>query len=204
MDITAVLLVIIIVILLYMLFCVKMNKRVQKAENISQQIEKSVEETTNIEEKCTKNTSKTNSSHIRKTSKMKWHNRMLDISMIPKTVELDRTTLLPKSIKRQYEYGRRFNAFVSRDEDFYYHRSTCHNIKTKPHDVIHRYIALQEKFPCPECTPNALIDDWYIEFLKVNFDVDISSDDNSYKNFNLKLWLSNTALPEHEYRELLK
>ena len=118
--------------------------------------------------------------------------------MIPKSVELDRNTLLPQSIKRKYAYGRRFNAFVAYGDDFFYHRSTCSKIQSNQHQPVHRYIALQKMLPCPDCKPNDLIDEWYIEFLKVNFGVDIN-----YNEFSSQLDLPMTSLPEHEKLKII-
>ena len=196
MDLTPILLAVIIFILLYIVFSI--NHSEKKADNNSDMADVNLEQITAAENNTGKKTSdtspKTNSSSkktsTRKTSKMKWRNKMLDISMIPKGIELDRNTLLPQSIKREYGYGRRFNTFEVSQDVFFYHRSTCRDIKGIKHQVIHRYIALQRKLPCPECTPNAQIDDWYMEFLRVNFGADAN-----YNEFASQFGLFSGSLP---------
>ena len=208
MVIIAILLLIIIFLLLYLVFHMKTDKTSKSTKNVVSHPEtppskESVPDTPrkNPSGNTTKTASSSNSrkkSTERKTLKMKWRNRMLDISMIPKSVELDRNTLLPQSIKRKYAYGRRFNAFVAYGDDFFYHRSTCSKIQSNRHQPVHRYVALQKMLPCPDCKPNDLIDEWYIEFLKVNFGVDIN-----YNEFSSQLDLPMTSLPEHEKLKII-
>lgn len=134
----------------------------------------------------------------RKTQKMRWRDKMLDISMIPKTVELDRDTLLPKSINREYGYGRRFNSFVDTADYSQYHRSTCTKLKSSNKQLVHKYIAICKASPCPDCTPNGDIDDWYIDFLNKNF-----KKFTSYADFQEWAKLPNVSLPETERYEQL-
>ena len=77
---------------------------------------KDIKKTSTTEPKEEKTYKKSN--QYRKTQKMKWRDKMLDISMIPKTVELDKETLLPVSIKREYGFGRRFNSFIIADDNY--------------------------------------------------------------------------------------
>lgn len=116
-----------------------------------------------------KETKKTRKTNYRTTQKMKWRDKMLDISMIPKTVELERDTLLPRNINREYGYGRRFNAFVDENDLSLYHKSSCPRLKATKKTLVHRYLALCKITPCPQCEPISYIDEWYIDFLKTNF-----------------------------------
>ena len=199
MELTPILLTVIILILIYIVF--SMQHRKKKTDITTNTVEAHSEPVSTVShtepekhsDTSTKTASSSKKTATRKTSKMKWRNKMLDISMIPTSIELDRNTLLPQSIKREYGYGRRFNTFETSQNDFFYHRSTCKNIKGMKHNVIHRYIALQKELPCPNCQPNAQIDDWYMEFLRVNFGVDIN-----YNEFTSQFGLSATALPENK------
>lgn len=198
MEVILVLLIIIVLTLFYIVFLINKNKNSNKTEDAAcnsatQQTSESVSNSTSKKSSSPpqiKHHRKKTSS--RKTSKMKWHNKMLDISMIPKNVELDKDTLLPQAIKREYGYGRRFNAFVTYENDFFYHRSTCPNIKNCRHRTIHRYVALQRNLPCPICTPVSIIDEWYFEFLKINFGA-TTSDSEFISHF----LLSTSKLPDN-------
>ena len=197
MKIIVILLTLIVLFLLYIICFITINKK-ETSKNTEQkepQNHKNISKN-NIEKNSTASTrssKSTKNTSTRNTSRMKWRNKMLNISMIPKTVELDKNTLLPQSIKREYGYGRRFNTFVVADGDFFYHRSTCSKTKGKQKQLVHRYIALQKELPCPECNPNAQIDEWYMEFLKVNFGIDMN-----YNEFNYQLELSPIVFPETE------
>lgn len=126
---------------------------------------------------------------VRKTKRMKWRNKMLDISMIPQTVELDKDTLLPQTLNRQYGYGKRFNVFIT-ENCSYYHKSKCAKIKGQKKQCIHRYIALYKIKPCSDCIPLNYIDEWYIEFLEKNFDKF-----TTYYEFQKWVELPNVKLP---------
>lgn len=68
-------------------------------------------------------------------------------------------------------------------------------IDTNPYIVM---LHCKKMLPCPDCKPNDLIDEWYIEFLKVNFGVDIN-----YNEFSSQLDLPMTSLPEHEKLKII-
>lgn len=177
--------------LLYIARLVKINSENDKGADPQEQINNDIP-TNNIQEPHAAENQKsktTKNKKYRKTQKMKWRNKMLDISMIPKTVELDKDTLLPKSINRAYGYGKRFNSFVIQDERNLYHRSTCSYIKSSKKTLVHRYLASCKLLPCSNCTPNTIIDDWYIDFLKVNFEKF-----TTYEDFRSQLELSNAKL----------
>ena len=145
---------------------------------------------TNKTRQATADTQNRQNVKYRTTQKMKWRDKMLDISMIPKTVELDKTTLLPKQINRQYGYGRAFNAFVAVDDNASYHRSTCTAVKGIKKNLFHRYIAVTYMCPCADCTPISSIDSWYIDFLKTNF-----KKFTSYEDFQKSVGLYPDGLP---------
>lgn len=170
--------VIIILLVLLVFAIVKLNstKKVEQSVEIKTEIQSGHTKTSNS--KSTKRKKNT----YRKTQKMKWNDKMLDISMIPKTVELDHKTLLPQAINRQYGYGRRFNTFIVDDNQ--YHRSTCNTLKGKKKQLVHRYAAICNLPPCPDCAPVSYIDDWYIEFIQKNF-----GKFTSYEDFNANLRL---------------
>lgn len=106
--------------------------------------------------------------------KMKWKGRMLNISMIPLSIELNKDTLLPQTINRKYGFGKRFNTFVVTDNQNFYHRGNCLLVRGKKKCLLHRYIAIQNTSPCPYCRPNNKIDEWYLGFVKTNFGTDIN------------------------------
>lgn len=90
----------------------------------------------------------------------------LDMSMIPEGIGIDHD-MLPYIVNRKYGYGKKFNAFVIRDNHCY-HSSKCPHLKGKPKIVIHRYVAMNKYAPCSHCTPKCFVDDWYITFIKKN------------------------------------
>ena len=152
------------------------QKKVEQSVEIKTEIQSGHTKTSNS--KSTKRQKNT----YRKTQKMKWNDKMLDISMIPKTVELDHKTLLPQAINRQYGYGKRFNTFIVDDKQ--YHRSTCPMLNGKKKQPVHRHAAICNLPPCPKCAPVSYIDDWYIEFIRKNF-----GKFTSYEDFKANLRL---------------
>lgn len=197
MEIIFALLAVIILILLYIIFLLNKNKVKDKSKSKINETEPLPNPQQNTSNEKTSDTSHKRASSqkkttTRKTSKMKWRNKMLDISMIPKTVELDKDTLLPQSLKREYGYGRRFNAFIT-DDCSYYHRSKCAKIKGQKKQCIHRYLALHKINSCPDCTPNNYIDEWYIEFLEKNF-----NKFTTYYDFQKWAELPNIKLPDEK------
>lgn len=108
-----------------------------------------------------------------RTSKTKEYNGIvLDISMIPSSVDLDEN-LLPYAVNREGNgYGRRFNAFIFDGDLTHYHKSKCTIIKGNKKTLLHRYVAIQNYKSCEKCSPKDNIDDWYIKFLEKNFVTD--------------------------------
>lgn len=170
----------------------------QTKEMDASQSTKSANTSDNRVKKSSANEKKKTDSARRTTKKMKWRDKMLDISMIPSTVELDRQTLLPKKINRKYGFGRQFNTFVVESDYTLYHRSTCTQIKNSKKKLVHRYIAVCKTTPCPHCNPLNFIDDWYMNFLNVNF-----KKFTSYADFQEWAQLPNVSLPNgNKYLQL--
>lgn len=180
MKIIIALLIIIVLMLFYTAYLIKQNYA-----------KKDIKETSTTEPKEEKTYKKSN--QYRKTQKMKWRDKMLDISMIPKTVELDKETLLPVSIKREYGFGRRFNSFIIADDNYHYHRSTCPNVKGKRKQLVHKYVAVCKGQSCNVCMPDSHIDDWYIQFLNTNFEKI-----TTYEEFRNQMELPELKLLEYE------
>lgn len=192
MDGVIILLSLILVALIVLIFYItKMRKDISRydAEKRSNNIERSVNnnESTSVSEfsgegKCKSSDNSKKKKHskrtVRTTDRMRWKNKMLDITMIPRSVELDKETLLPLPLRRQYGYGKRFNAFVTPSDRVYYHKSSCNKLKSKNKQAIHRYWAVSKLNPCPICNPQSRIDDWYFDFLSTNF-----QEFNSYTEF---------------------
>lgn len=183
--------IVLILICLLSYFIVRIATKAEEPAKEKIYIEKVVE----VERKeSTKHTQSKRKKHIyRKTQKMRWRDKMLDISMIPKTVELDRETLLPQSLTKEYGYGRRFNTFVLEEDKSRFHRSTCGSIKRKKKKLVHRYAAICNAVPCDECTPVDSIDDWYVEFMQKNF-----GKFTSYEDFKANIGLPDLKLPKYK------
>lgn len=82
---------------------------------------------------------------------------------IPDSVAIDKNGL-PYVKMREYGYGKRFNAFITKHSDCY-HRSKCPSIRFHKKTVIHRYDAMKKYKPCSHCNPINYIDGWYKLYL---------------------------------------
>lgn len=94
-------------------------------------------------------------------------------SIIPAGVAIGKDGL-PYVKMREYGYGKRFNAFVTKYSDCY-HRSKCSTIRFHKKILMHRYEALKLYRPCTICKPVDHIERWYKQYLENN---------NQQKNLN--------------------
>ncbi|MBE7049337.1 MAG: hypothetical protein E7394_01020 [Ruminococcaceae bacterium] len=72
---------------------------------------------------------------------------------------------LPYIKTREYGYGKRFNAFITKNSDCY-HRSKCSTIRFRKKTVMHRYTAMKIYKPCARCKPIDYVDNWYKIYLE--------------------------------------
>ena len=81
-----------------------------------------------------------------------------DTSMIPENVGIDEN-YLPYIKNKIYGYGKRFNAFCTKNGE-HYHNSRCPRYKhSKNKKIIHRYEARKNNLtPCSICKPRNYID----------------------------------------------
>lgn len=83
---------------------------------------------------------------------------------IPDNVSIGKDGL-PYIKTREFGYGKRFNAFITKNSDCY-HRSKCPTIRFRKKTVMHRYTAMKIYKPCARCKPIDYIDNWYQVYLK--------------------------------------
>ena len=81
---------------------------------------------------------------------------------LPPGIALNQNNL-PYVIKNRHGYGRRYNAYITKNGT-HYHRRKCEALKGDK-KLIHVYEAIRDPNlkPCKMCNPKRLIDEWYTE-----------------------------------------